>query len=35
MRTVLPVEGRFLFHDELVTTGVAVAAGTGTAADSP
>jgi len=37
-RTMLPVEGRFLFHDELVTTGLAlpVAAGTGTstAADS-
>jgi 4'-phosphopantetheinyl transferase EntD len=35
MRTVLPVEGRFLFHDELVTTGVAFAAGTGTAAELP
>jgi 4'-phosphopantetheinyl transferase EntD len=32
-RTALPLEGRFLFHDELVTTGFALATGTGPAAD--
>jgi 4'-phosphopantetheinyl transferase EntD len=34
-RTMLPVEGRFLFHDALVTTGLALPVATGTAADSP
>jgi 4'-phosphopantetheinyl transferase EntD len=33
-RTVLPVEGRFLFHDELVSTGLALPVAAGTAADS-
>jgi 4'-phosphopantetheinyl transferase EntD len=31
-RTLLPVPGRFLFHEEFVTTGVALAASAGTAA---
>jgi 4'-phosphopantetheinyl transferase EntD len=36
MRTALPVPGRYLFHEELVTTGLALAgsAGTAAAADS-
>ena len=36
MRTALPLSGRFLFHEELVTTGLALAgsAGTAAAADS-